>query len=155
MRNKVLLFISQPICDSSPNRLRTLWKIEDKDTGSNLCHEAAAAAATAAAKSLQSFLTLCDPIDGSPPGSSIPGILQARILDWVAISFPHVCCMQSRFSRVRLCETPWTAAHQAPMSTGFSRQEYRSGLPFPSPNEASITLIPRKQQNTVTHRYSY
>ena len=42
---------------------------------------------TAAAKSLQSCLTLCDPIDGSPPGSSVPGILQARILEWVAISF--------------------------------------------------------------------
>ena len=86
MRNKVLLFISKPICDRSPNRPRTLWKIEDKDIGSNLFHEAAAAAATAAAKSLQSFLTLCDPIDGSPPGSSLPGILQTRILEWVAIS---------------------------------------------------------------------
>ena len=43
--------------------------------------------ATAAAKSLQSCLTLCDPIDGSPPGSTIPGIFQARILEWVAISF--------------------------------------------------------------------
>ena len=46
-----------------------------------------ATAAAAAAKSLQSCLTLCDPIDGSPPGSPIPGILQARILEWVAISF--------------------------------------------------------------------
>ena len=45
--------------------------------------------ATAAAKSLQSCLTLCDPIDSSPPGSSIPGILQARILEWVAISFSN------------------------------------------------------------------
>ena len=88
MRNKVLLFISQPICDRSPNRPRTLWKIEDKDIGSNLFHEAAAAA-TAAAKSLQSFPTLCDPIDGSPPGSSLPGILQARMLEWVAISFSN------------------------------------------------------------------
>ena len=45
-----------------------------------------AAAAAAAAKSLQSCLTLCDPIDGSPPGSPLPGILQARTLEWVAIS---------------------------------------------------------------------
>ena len=49
----------------------------------------AAAAATAAAKSLQSCLTLCDPIDGSPTGSAIPGILQARTLEWVAISFSN------------------------------------------------------------------
>ena len=86
----------------------------------------------AAAKSLQSCLTLCDPVDGSPPGSSVPGILQARILEWVAIFFSHAC-MLSHFSHVRLCATLWTAAHQAPLSTGFSRQEYWSGLPFPSP----------------------
>ena len=49
----------------------------------------AAAAAAAAAKSLQSCLTLCDPIDGSPPGSAIPGILQARTLEWLAISFSN------------------------------------------------------------------
>ena len=80
-----------------------------------------------------SRVRLCDPIDGSPLGSSVPGILQARILEWAAISFPNAC-MQSRFSCVRLCETLWTAAHQAPpLSTGFSRQEYWSGLPFPSP----------------------
>ena len=47
------------------------------------------AATAAAAKLLQSCPTLCDPIDGSPPGSSIPGILQARTLDWIAISFPN------------------------------------------------------------------
>ena len=86
-----------------------------------------------AAAAAKSHPTLCDPIDGSPPGSSVPGILQARILEWVAISFSNAC-MQSRFSRVQLCETPWTAAHQAPLSAGFSRQEYWNGLPFPSPN---------------------
>ena len=63
----------------------------------------------AAAKSLESCLTLCDPIDGSPPGSSIPGILQARMLEWVAIAFSNAC-MQSRFRLVRPCATPWTAA---------------------------------------------
>ena len=62
----------------------------------------------AAAKSLQSYPTLCDPTDGSPPGFSIPGILQARTLEWVAISFSNAC-MQSRFSCVRLRATPWTA----------------------------------------------
>ena len=64
----------------------------------------------AAAKSLQSCPTLCDPIDSSPPDSSIPGILQARILEWVAISFSNTCC---RFSCVQRCATLWTAAHQA------------------------------------------
>ena len=92
--------------------------------------------AAAAAKSLQSCPTLCDPTDGSPPGSSIPGILQARILERVAISLSNAC-MLSRFSRVQLCAAPWTAAHQAPPSTGFSKQEYWSGLTFPSPLEGA------------------
>ena len=125
----------------------------------------------AAAKSLQSCPTLCDPIDGSSPGSSVPGILQARILEWVAISFSNACmhanslqsCLTlcdpmnssppgssvhrilqarilecgaisfslsmlllllSRSSHVRLCATPSMAAHQAPPSLGFSRQEH-------------------------------
>ena len=135
--------------------------------------------AAAAAKSLQSCLTLCDPIDGSPPGSPIPGILQARALEWVAISSSNAWkwkvkvkslsrvqlwatpqtaavpgILQARalewvaisfsnarkwkvkvklLSRVRLLATPWTAAYQAPPSMGFSRQEYWSGVPLPSP----------------------
>ena len=52
-------------------------------------HAAAAAAAAAAAKSPQSCVTLCDPIDGSPPGSPVPGILQARTLEWAAIFFSN------------------------------------------------------------------
>ena len=91
------------------------------------------AAAAAAAKSLQSCPTLCDPIDGSPPGSLIPGILQARTLEWVAISFSNAWKWKVKvksLSRVRLLETPWTAAYQAPLSLGFSRQEYWSGLPL-------------------------
>ena len=90
------------------------------------------AAAAAAAKSLQSCLTLCDPIDGSPPGSPVPGILQARTLSGLPFPSPMHACMLSRFSHVRLCATPWTA-HQAPLSMEFSKQEYWSGLPFPSP----------------------
>ena len=92
--------------------------------------------AAAAAKSLQSCPTLCDPIDGSPPGSAVPGILQARTLDWVAISFSNAWKWKVKgksLSRVRLFATPWTAAHQAPPSVGFSRQEYWSGVPLPSP----------------------
>ena len=90
----------------------------------------------AAAKSLQSCPTLCDPIDGSPAGSPIPGILQARTLEWVAISFSKAWKWKVKvksLSRVQPSATPWTAAHQAPPSMGFSRQEYWSGLPLPSP----------------------
>ena len=87
----------------------------------------------AAAKSLQSCPTLCDPIDSSPPGSPIPGILQARTLEWVAISFSNTCKWKVKvksFINVRPSATPWTAAHQVPPSMGFSRQEYWSGLPL-------------------------
>jgi len=97
----------------------------------NLLEEISAAAA----KSLQSCLTLCDPKDGSPPGSTIPGILQARTLEWVAISFSNAWKWKVKvklLSRVRLFATLWTAAHQAPPSMGFSRQEYWSGLLLPS-----------------------
>ena len=133
--------------------------------------------AAATAKSLQSCPTPCDPIDSSPPGSPVPGILQARTLEWVAISLssagihaksfqlcptlcdPHrrqptrlprpwdspgkntgvgcrfllQCVKVKSLSRVQLVATPWTAAQQAPLSMGFSRQEYWSGVPLPSP----------------------
>ena len=80
------------------------------------------------AKSLQSCPTLCDRIDGSPPGSPIPGILQARTLEWVAISFSNAWKVKVKSpSHVQLFATPWTAAYQAPLSIGFSRQEYWSG----------------------------
>ena len=90
----------------------------------------------AAAKSLQSCPTLCDPIDGSPPGSPVPGILHARTLQRVAIFFSNAWKWKVKvksLSHFRLLVTAWTAAHQAPPSMGFSRQEYRSGLPLPSP----------------------
>ena len=94
-------------------------------------------AAAAAAKSLQSCLTLCNPIDGSPPGSPVPGILQARTLEWVAISFSRAWKWKVKvksLSRVQLFATPWSAAHQAPSPMGFSRQEHWSGVPLPSPS---------------------
>ena len=102
------------------------------------CSAAAAAAATV--KSLQWCLTLCDPTDSSPPGSPVPGILQARTLEWVAISFSNAWKWKVKvksLSRVRLLATLWTAAHQAPPSMGYSRQEYWSGLPLPSPKYCS------------------
>ena len=92
---------------------------------------------SAAAKSLQSCPTLCDPIDCSPPGSPVPGILQARTLEWVAIPFSNAWKWKVKvklLSRVRLFATPWTAAYQAPPSMGFSKQEYWSGMPLPSPS---------------------
>ena len=94
----------------------------------------------AAAKSLQSCPTLCDPIDGSPPGSPVPGILQARTLEWVAISFSNAWKWKVKvksLSRVRPSATPWTEAYQTPPSMGFSRQEYWSGVPLPSPLKLS------------------
>ena len=90
----------------------------------------------AAAKSPQLCPTLCDPIDSSPPGSAIPGILQARTLEWVDISFSIVWKWKVKVKSLShdwLVVTPWTAAHQAPPSMGLSRQEYWSGLPLPSP----------------------
>ena len=98
--------------------------------------------AAAAAKSLQSCPTLCDPIDSNPSGSPVPGILQARTLEWVAISFSkHESEKKVKsLSRVQLLATPWTAAYQAPPSTGFSGQEYWSGVPLPSPSTGLGTL---------------
>ena len=92
--------------------------------------------AATAAKLLQSCPTLCDPIDGSPPGSPVPGILQARTPEWVAISFSNAWKWKVKgksLSRVWLLATPETTAHQAAPSMGFSKQEYWSGAPLPSP----------------------
>ena len=100
--------------------------------------------AAAAAKSLQSCPTLRDPIDGSSPGSPVPGILQARTLEWVAISFSNAWKWKVKvksLSCVRLFTTPWTVAYQAPPPMGFSRQGYWSGVPLPSPSDAWVPLI--------------
>ena len=107
---------------------------------------AAAAAATATAKLLQSCPTLCDPIDGSPPGSAASGILQARTLEWVAIAFFNAWKWKVKVkSRVWLLATPGTAAYQATLSMGFSRQEYWSGVPLPAPRYA-LELIQKSVQ---------
>jgi len=101
----------------------------------------------AAAKLLQSCPTLCDSIDGSPPGSPVPGILQARTLEWIAISFSNAWKWKVKVksvSRVRLLATPWTAAYQAPPSMGFSRQEYWSGVPLSSLREVNTTANEQK-----------
>ena len=107
--------------------------------------------AAAAAKSLQSCPTLHDPIDSSPWGSPFPGILQARTLEWVAISFSNAWkwkVKEKMLSCVRLLATPWTADYQAPLSMGFSRQECWSGMPLPSPINIIIDEFALKCSNT-------
>ena len=119
-----------PSCTSGSSQFMYCWNVAWRILSITLL-----ACATAAVKSLQLCLTLCDPIDGSPPGSTVPGILQARTLEWVAISFSNAWKWKVKvklLSRVQLFATPWTAAYQAPPSMGFSRQEYWSGVPLPS-----------------------
>ena len=127
--------------------LALCWKNEGQLCANNLCitlilqllqtHLGSSSfSAAATAKSLESCPTLCDPIDGSPPGSPVPGILQARVLEWVAISFSNAWKWKVKvksISRVWPSATPWTATFQAPPSMEFSRQEYWSGVPLPSP----------------------
>ena len=111
-------------------------------------------AAAAAAKSIQSCPTLCDPIDGGPPGSPVPEILQARTLEWVAISFSSAWKWKVKvksLSCVRLFATPWSAAFQALPSMGFSRQEYWSGVPLPSLIFLNDTNKHTKQKRTYKY----
>ena len=115
--------------------------------------------AAAAAKSLHSCSTLCNPIGGSPLGSPIPGILQARTLEWVAISFSNAWKWKVKvksLSRVWLFVTPRTTAYQAPPSMGFSRQEYWSGVPLPSPITCIIvhTILKFALWDCVWHTYT-
>ena len=112
--------------------------------------------AIAIAKSLQSCPTLCDTIDGSPPGSAFPGILQARTLEWVAISFSNAWKWKVKvksLSCVWLLATPWTAAYQAPPSMGFSRQKYWSGVPLPSPHLYQANRLIRLDQMDQINSY--
>ena len=114
--------------------------------------------AAAAAKSLQSCPILCDPIDSSPPGSPVPGILQARTMEWVAISFSNAWKWKVKvksLSHVRPLATPWTAAHQAPPSVGLSRQEYWSGVPLPSPMITLQIAKQRQQQKLKQHEFKH
>ena len=104
----------------------------------------------------QSSPTLCNPMDCSPPGSPVPGILQGRTLEWVAISFSNAWKWKLKvklLSHVRLLKTPWTTAYQAPPSMGFSRQEYWSGVPLPSPTQSIIMLkiLQARLQQYVNH----
>ena len=100
----------------------------------------------------QSCLILCDPMDCSPPGSPVPGILRARTLEWVAISFSNAWKWKVKvksFSHIPLVATPWTAAYQAPPSMGFSSQEYWSGVPLPSPLKCSTWVQSQKWPDDI------
>ena len=126
----VLLLFLNPAWTCGSSQFMYCWNVAWRILSITLL-----ACATAAVKSLQLCLTLCDPIDGSPPGSTVPGILQARTLEWVAISFSNAWKWKVKvksLSRVWPSVTPWTVTLQAPPSMGFSRQEYWSVLPLPS-----------------------
>ena len=112
------------------------------------------AAAAAAAKSLQSCPTLCNLIDSSPPGSPIPGILQARTLEWVAISFSNAWKWKLKvksLSRVRLLATPWTAAYQAPPSMGFLAHS-KVKFKIKSGTQSKIIEPANLQENTTRNK---
>ena len=114
-----------------PTRLLRPWDFPGKSTGVG-CHCLLQARILVLLLLLSCFsrVRLCDPMDGSPPGSPVPGILQARTMEWVAISFSNAGKWKVKvksLSRVQLLATPWTAAYQAPLSMGFARQEYLSG----------------------------
>ena len=111
-----------------------------------------------ATKSLQSCPTLLDPRDSSPPGSPVPGILQARVLEWVPFPSPMQESEKwkwSRSSRARPSATPWTTAYQAPPSTGFSRQEYWSGVPLPYSGSWWWTQKPGMLQSMGSQRVGH
>ena len=158
---------SQPtgLCDLHCCKLLTLWQVvmQQRKTNSKTyllehCFHTCTHTPVAAAKSLQSCPTLCDPIDGSPPGSSVHGILQARTLEWVAISFSNAWKWKVKvksLSRVWLFSTPWTAAHQAPPPMGFSRQEYGVGchrllwlIPLATPELQELLSLKTKKHMT-------
>ena len=127
------------------------WSIPKSDWLYSLQPKIEKLYAAAVAKLLQSCPTLCDPIDGSAPGSPVPGILQARTLEWVAISFSSAWKWKVKvklLSRVWLLATAWTAAHQVPLPMGFSRQEYWSGVPSPSLGEALYSQQKQDQELT-------
>ena len=135
--------MAHPSCKEMENCSSTICLGQESKISGNIRRVLIEYKLAATAKSLQLCPTLCDPIDSSPPGSAIPGILQARTLEWVAISFPIAWKWKVKAkspSRIQLVATPWTAAYQAPPPMGFSRQEYWSGLPLPSP-EYKLTLL--------------
>ena len=139
-----------------PNRPPRTWDSPGKNTGVGCHFLLQCMKVKSESEVAQSCPTLSEPMDCSLSGFSMHGILQARVLEWGTIAFSdlfnsshhlqlsmrallkkQLLLLLSRFSHVRLCATPQTAAHQASLSLGFSRQEHWSGLPFPSPTHES------------------
>ena len=119
-----------------PIRLPCLWDFPGKSTGVG-CHFLLQCMKVKSEREVvQSYPTLSDPLDCSPPGCFVHRIFQARVLEWGATAFSNTCRWKVKgksLSRARLLATPWTAAYQAALSIGFPRQECWSGLPLPSP----------------------
>ena len=113
-----------------PTRLPSPWDSPGKNTGVGCHFLLQCMKVKSESEVAQSCRTLSDPMDCSPSGSSIPGIFQARVLEWAAIAFSDKYIYISYIYMT--LATQWTIACQAPPSMGFSRQEYWSGLPFPS-----------------------
>ena len=140
-----------------PTRLLCPWDSPGKNPGVG-CHFFLQCMKVKSEREVaQSCPTLSDPMDCSLPGSSAHGIFQARVLEWVAISFSNAWkwkVKEKSLSSGRLCATPWTAAYQAPPPMEFSRQEYWSGLPLPS---LLVTLIHPKKTfiSFFTHTFLY
>ena len=134
-----------------PTRLSRPWDSSGKNTGVS-CHFLLQCMKVKSEREVaQSCPTLSNPMDCSLPGSSIHGIFQARVLRWGAIAFSNAWKWKVKvklLSRVRLLATPWTAAFQAPPSMGFSRQEYWSGVPLPSPRN---TITEAKREEITFH----
>ena len=127
-----------------PTRLPRPWDSPGKNTGVGWHFLLQYMKVKSESEVSQSCPTLCDLMDCSLPGSSVHGIFQPRILEWVAISFSNAWKWKVKvksLSRVLLSATLWTAAHQAPPSMGFSRQEYWSGVPLPSLLEIESSIL--------------
>ena len=124
-----------------PTRLPRPWDSPGNNTGVGCHFLLRCMKVKSQSEVAKSCPTLRDPMDCSPRGSSVHGIFQARVLEWGAISFSNAWKWKVKvksLSLFQLLATPWTAAYQAPPSMGFSRQEYWSGVPSPSPNDAAV-----------------
>ena len=142
-----------------PPRLPCPWDSSGKNTGVGCHFLLQCVQVKRESEVAQSCPTLCDPIDSSPPGSPVPGVLQARTLEWVAISFSNAWQWKVKvklLSCVRLVETSWTAAYQAPPPMGFSRQEYRTfvgkvkSLLLNMLSRLVITFLPRSKHLLIS-----
>jgi len=129
-----------------PTRLPRPWESPGKNTGVGCHFLLQCMKVKSESEDTQSCPTLSDPMDCSLPGFSVPGILQARTLEWVAISFSSAWKWKVKvktLSCVQLLATPWTAAYQAPLSMGFST----------GPPENSLKIYFKKEDKDASSRF--